>query len=149
MSSCFKAQLEKIEVKSAAQLALLIKAGVNASLFDHSKGYDVAMTKVLLAENILAVFEKVDVTKFHVNSFSKPKKASDKELKVLFQNEEVALTKLYEEALPLIREASNEVSTTAPNDAAGKWRIKAAQRIENRLTLLKPEHFKFKNFAKR
>ncbi len=149
MSSCFKSQISKIEVKSAAQLALLIKAGVNASLFDHSKGYNVDMVKLLLAENILAVFEKVDVTKFHVNSFLKPKSAAQDELKILFQNEEVALSKLYEEALPLIKEASKNVESIPQTDAAGQWRVSAALRIEDRLSKLKPEQFKFKNFARK
>jgi hypothetical protein len=141
MSSCFKEQLAKIEIRSAAQLAVLIKAGVNASLFDHTRGYDIDMVRVFMADNMLSAFEQVQLPKFYATDLEPSGFRNKKGLKLLRQNEEGALYRLLSEALPLMKINSAE-GPRAPA-ALARWRSRTALGIEQRRAVLKKRKFQF------
>jgi len=148
ISSCFKALIQPVQIRSAQHLWAVASIGVAAAAIDKAAGYDAITAALMTLDNVLTTIEKVNLEEFHLSRIQHRSAEDYIGLVRLRQEEEKALEKIKEKLATKLREKFMEVKagleTSKQAEATKKWQVAFFDRIKPRAVASEAREFKFR-----
>lgn len=90
-STCFKTFLLSYPVKSSSQAMLMTTIASSIGLNDSQLGFSQQMTRILMLENVIVLYENLNLSNFHLSGIRPSTEEGKLELKLLKSSDEQLL----------------------------------------------------------
>jgi len=142
-STCFKAYIMSTEIHSSSHAVLLSAMAASTGVKDKNVGYSSQMTRILMLENLIVLFEHVDLTKFYLAKMN-PKTPEGKfELKELKKSDEKLLAESFQKMQVTLVKALAKAENNRGVANVEDWKKSKVAELKIRLEKLKKVNWKY------
>jgi len=142
-STCLKAYLMSAEIHSSSHAVLLSSMAASTGVNDKNLGYSSQMTRILMLENVIVLFEHVDLSKFYLAKMN-PKTAEGKlELKELKKSDEKLLAESFQKVHVTLVKALAKAESNRAVANVEDWKKSKIAELKIRLEKLKKVSWKY------
>jgi hypothetical protein len=144
-STCLKAYLLSTEIHSSSQAVLLSALAASTGVNDKKVGYSSQMTRIMMLENVIVLFERVDVNKFYLAKMNPKTPEGKLELKELKKSDERMLADSFKKMQTLLVKALAKVENNRAVANVEEWKKNKIADLKVRLERLKKNSWKYPN----
>ncbi|MCC2678772.1 MAG: hypothetical protein K0R29_1348 [Pseudobdellovibrio sp.] len=142
-STCFKNFLLSYQVKSSSQAMLMTTIASSVGLNDGRLGYSQQMTRILMLENVIVLYENLDLAKFHLSEIKPETSEGKAELKLLKNSDEQILSGSFKKIEAVLLKGLSTVEKKRSVASVEEWKKKKIGELRTRLEKLKKVSWKY------
>jgi hypothetical protein len=144
-STCLKAYLMSAEIHSSSHAVLLSNVAAGTGIKDKNVGYSPQMTKILMFENVIVLYERLDLSKFYLAKMNPKTPQGIAELRELKKSDEKLLTGTFQKTQSLIMKALATADANRGVANVEEWKKSKIAELKTRLEKLKKLSWKYPN----
>lgn len=142
-STCFKTFLQSYKIKSSSQAMQFTTIASSIGLNDGQVGYSQQMTRILMLENVIVLYENLNLSNFHLSEI-RPLTADGKlELKLLKNSDEQLLAGSFNKIEAVLLKGLASVEKKRSVASVEEWKKKKISELRARLEKLKKVSWKY------
>jgi hypothetical protein len=143
-STCLKSSLNALELKSSIQIMALTSFVTTAYLEDKKLGYSKSIAGLMLADNLLLILERVDLSRFHLAKIQAKSPSEKTNLLVLKSDDEKLISEtIVKKILPLIEARIEDAKQGRDPASIQQWKTSQISALQKRLATLRGRSFKY------
>ncbi len=142
-STCFKTYLQGFQVRSSTQAMLMTTVAASIGVNDGKLGYSQQMTRILMLENVIVLYENINLENFYLAQLH-PKTAEGKmELSLLKNSDEQLLAGTFKKMEAVLLKGLSTVEKNRSVASVEEWKKKKIGELRTRLQKLKRNSWKY------
>ena len=142
-SSCLQSYLNHKDFKSSGEAIAMVSVIASTGLNDQKLGYTKEMLKLLLTENLLSLYEHVDLSHFYLANFHPATSAGQRELALLKSNDEKQMNETFPKVLQSLSKNLSDLEQARKVANAAQWKASKLKELRKRLNNLISNRWKY------
>lgn len=142
-STCFKTFLMSYQVKSSSQAMLMTTMASSIGLNDGQVGFSQQMTRILMLENVIVLYENLNLSKFHLSEIRPLTDEGKLELKLLKSSDEQLLSGSFKKIETVLLKGLSAVEKKRSVASVEEWKKKKIGELRARLQKLNKVNWKY------
>lgn len=142
-STCLREYLRATKIRSSTQVMLLATIAASTGAEDKNSGYSSNMSKILMLENIILIYEGLDVSQFHLAQLKAKTAEGKKELKLLKETDEKMMVEAFRKMEAILIKGISSVEENRSVANVEEWKKKKMGELKTRLENLKKINWKY------
>lgn len=142
-STCFKIFLQTYQVKSSTQAMLMTTVAASMGANDTQVGYSQQMTRILMLENVIVLYENLNLANFHLAQIHPKTPEGLTELKMLKSSDEQMLAGSFKKMEAVLQKGLVTVEKNRSVASVEEWKKKKIGELRTRLEKLKKNNWKY------